>query len=62
MILTFVFLPDFDNKPRVQWIIKLLNLTDEYKGVYFEPNAFETSEIERGNPFAKEIIETGIEI
>lgn len=33
----------------------LLGLTHGYKGVYFEPIAFSTEEIERGNPFVKEI-------
>jgi predicted nucleotidyltransferase len=56
------FMPDFGGKPRVEIIIKLLDLTDNYKGTYFEPTAFTTSEIERGNPFVKEILKTGIDI
>ena len=56
------FLPDFGGKRRVDVIMRLLDLSDNYKGVFFEPIAFQTSEIERGNPFVKEILATGIEI
>ena len=56
------FLSDFNGKRRVDIIGELLGLCGRYKGAYFEPNAFPTSEIERGNPFVKEIISTGIEI
>ena len=56
------FMPSFNGERRVDVIVKLLDLTDNYKGVYFEPTAFPTSEIERGNPFVKEILATGIEI
>jgi len=56
------FLSDFDGKSRVDVIGELLGLCGRYKGAYFEPNVFPTSEIERGNPFVKEIILTGIEI
>ena len=56
------FLPDFGEMHRVDIIIKLLDLTNKYKGTYFEPTAFPTSEIKRGNPFVNEILSTGIEI
>ena len=56
------FLSDFNGKKRVDIIGELLGLCGRYKGAYFEPNAFPTSEIERGNPFVKEILATGIEI
>jgi len=56
------FMPDFGGRSRVDIIVKLLDLTDSYKGIYFEPIVFPTSEIERGNPFVKEILATGIEI
>ena len=56
------FLSDFGGKTRVDIIGELLGLCGRYKGAYFEPNAFPTSEIERGNPFVKEILTTGIEI
>jgi len=56
------FLSDFNGKRRVDIIGELLNLCGRYKGAYFEPNVFPTSEIERGNPFVKEILMTGIEI
>ena len=56
------FLRDFNGKRRVDIIGELLSLCGRYKGAYFEPNAFPSSEIERGNPFVNEIISTGIEI
>ena len=56
------FLGDFNGKRRVDVIVELLDLSDGYKGVFFEPIAFQTSEIKRGNPFVKEILATGIEI
>ena len=56
------FLSDFDGKRRIDIIGELLRLCGRYKGAYFEPNVFPTTEIGRGNPFVKEIIETGIEI
>ena len=56
------FLSDFNGKRRVDIIGELLGLCGRYKGAYFEPNAFPTSEIERGNPLVKEILMTGIDI
>ena len=56
------FLNDFNGKKRVDIIGELLVLCGRFKGAYFEPNAFPTSEIERGNPFVKEILMTGIEV
>ena len=56
------FLSDFNGKRRVDIIGELLELCGRYKGAYFEPNAFPVFEIERGNPFVKEILSTGIEI
>ena len=56
------FLSDFNGKRRVDIVGELLGLCGRYKGAYFEPNAFPSSEIERGNPFVKEILMTGIEI
>jgi len=56
------FLHDFAGKSRVDIIGELLRLCRVYKGAFFEPIAFATSEIERGNPFVKEILATGIEI
>ena len=56
------FLNDFKGKSRVDVIGELLRLCRIYKGAFFEPIAFQTSEIERGNPFVKEILSTGVEI
>jgi hypothetical protein len=43
-------------------IIRLLNLGGKYPDVFFEPIVFQTSELDRGNPFVKEILRTGLEI
>jgi len=56
------FLNDFGGKNRVDIIGELLRLCRIYKGAFFEPIAFQASEIERGNPFVKEILSTGVEI
>ena len=56
------FLDDFKGKNRVDIIGELLKHCRIYKGAFFEPIAFQTSEIECGNPFVKEILSTGIEI
>jgi len=56
------FLNDFGGKSRVDVIGDLLRLCRVYKGAFFEPIAFQTTEIERGNPLVKEILATGVEI
>lgn len=56
------FLNSFGGKRRVDILQDLLGLSHEYKGVYFEPLAFPVEEIENGNPFVKEILNTGIEV
>jgi len=56
------FLDDFGGKSRVDIIGELLKLCRIYKGAFFEPIAFQTSEIECGNPFVREILSTGVEI
>ena len=53
------FLNDFAGKQRVEILVQLLNLGGKYKGVFFEPTVFPTSEIKNGNPFVKEILSTG---
>ncbi|MCL1918609.1 MAG: nucleotidyltransferase domain-containing protein [Peptococcaceae bacterium] len=56
------FLDSFDGKRKVDIIKELLKLTDGYDDVGFEPLALPSSELLNGNPFALEIISTGIEI
>ena len=56
------FLSTFGGKRRVDIIRELLGLTRGYKGVFFEPIAFPTSEIDNDNPFVKEVLRTGREI
>jgi predicted nucleotidyltransferase len=57
------FMPSFNGKRRVDIIYDLLKISDDsFKGLNFEPIAFPSSEIERGNPFVMEVIKTGTEI
>ena len=58
------FLETFNGKQRFEVIVDLLSIADKgkYNGVFFEPLAFPVSEIERGNPFVREILETGKDI
>jgi len=56
------FLDSFGEKRRVDIIKELLGLMRKYKGVYFEPTVFPTSEIQNDNPFVKEILRTGMEV
>ena len=57
------FLPSFGTKRKMDIIYELLKISDMlYKDIYFEPIAFPTSEIDRENPFVKEVLRTGIEL
>jgi predicted nucleotidyltransferase len=56
------FLDSYGGKSRVDILTELLSLTKGYKGAFFEPLVFETSELENDNPFVKEILRTGREI
>ena len=56
------FLDNFGGKRRVDILKELLGLTRGYKGIFFEPIAFPTAEIQNDNPFVKEILRTGKEI
>ena len=56
------FLDSFNGKRRVDIIKELLKLTSGYDDVGFEPLALPSSELSNGNPFAVEVINTGIEI
>lgn len=52
----------FEDKHSIDVVTDLLGLARKYRGVYIEPNAFPTSEIENDNPFVKEVLRTGREI
>jgi len=56
------FLNSYGGKRRMDILKDLLVLMRGYKGAYFEPIVFETSELENDNPFVKEILRTGKEI
>ncbi|MCL2081457.1 MAG: nucleotidyltransferase domain-containing protein [Oscillospiraceae bacterium] len=55
------FFRDYGGKTRFDMGLLLLKLCRDYK-VYFEPLAFEASDIDRDNPFINEILRTGLEI
>lgn len=56
------FLESFGDKRRVDIIKELLKLTAGYDDVGFEPVVLPSSELNNGNPFAMEVINSGIEI
>ena len=56
------FLKDFNGKHRVEVITELLGMGGKYPDIPFEPLAFESSELQKDNPFVREIIATGIEL
>ena len=54
---------DFENKRSVDVVIDLLGIAGKYHPEYcFEPRVFPTSEIEKDNPFVREVLRTGREI
>jgi predicted nucleotidyltransferase len=55
------FFRDYGGKERIDMGIQLLRIARDYDA-YFEPLAFEMSDITRGNPFVNEILRTGTEI
>ena len=56
------FLKNYNGKQRVEIIAELLGIGGKYPDIAFEPIVFETSEIQRGNPFVREILETGVDL
>lgn len=56
------FLPSFYSKRSVDIVTDLLTIAGQYPDFYIEPRVFQISEIEKGNPFVKEILRTGYEI
>ena len=56
------FMPTFGSKRSVDIVTDLLTLAGKYADFDIEPRVFQTIEIERGNPFAKEVLRTEREI
>jgi predicted nucleotidyltransferase len=57
------FMKSYQGKRKVDLVAQILGIGGEkYCRIGFEPIVFETSEIERGNPFVREILETGVEL
>jgi predicted nucleotidyltransferase len=57
------FSHDFEGKSILDVLGELSKLTRKYDNlIWFEANAFPTSELENDNPFVKEILRTGREI
>ena len=57
------FLKSYNGKRKVDLVAQILGIGGEkYCRIGFEPIVFETSEMQRGNPFVQEILATGIEL
>ena len=56
------FSNSFENLLPIDIMTQLFRLTRKYKGIDIEPRGFPTSEIEKDNPFVKEILRTGQEV
>ena len=57
------FLKSYNGKRRVDLVAQILGIGGEkYCQIGFEPIIFETSEIQRDNPFVREILATGKEL
>ncbi|GHV72985.1 hypothetical protein AGMMS49940_02870 [Spirochaetia bacterium] len=57
------FSKDFEDKRRWDIVYELFLIKAKYdRELLLEPHAFPTSELDRGNPFVEEILETGREI
>jgi predicted nucleotidyltransferase len=56
------FLDSYEEGERNNIMLRLLSLTEGYKGIYFEPIVFTRSELDAKHPFALEVVNTGMEI
>ena len=57
------FLRNFNGKRRVDLLTQILGIGGKkYRGAFFEPIIFESSEIQSDNPFIREILATGREL
>ena len=56
------FSHSFENQRSVDVVIRLIKLANKYRGFDIEPHVFPTSELNKDNPFVKEILRTGKEL
>jgi hypothetical protein len=57
------FLKSYNGKRKVDLVAQILGIGgDKYSQIGFEPIVFETAEIQKDNPFVREILATGIEL
>ena len=56
------FLKDYNGRNRVEILTELCRMTGKYRDAPIEPLVFESAEMQRGNPFVREILETGTEL
>ena len=57
------FLNNYNGRRRVDLLTQILGISGKkYRGFFFEPIVFETSEIQNDNPFIREILATGKEL
>ena len=57
------FLKNYNGKSRVDLLTQILGIGGKkYRGFFFEPIIFESSEIQKDNPLIREILSTGKEL
>jgi predicted nucleotidyltransferase len=56
------FSASFEERSTIDVMAQLFRLTRKYKGIDIEPHGFPTSELDKDNPFVKEILRTGREV
>jgi predicted nucleotidyltransferase len=56
------FLNDLDNSNYLKTISQLLSMANNYMEIDIEPIAMHVSDLDDNNPFANEVLRTGIEI
>ena len=57
------FMKSYNGKRKVDLVAQILGIGGEkYCRIGFEPVVFETAEIQRDNPFVREILETGVDL
>ena len=56
------FSHSFENQSSIEVMMKLMRLSRKYRDIDIEPHVFPTSELQKDNPFVKEILRTGTEL
>jgi predicted nucleotidyltransferase len=56
------FFLNYGKRNKTQILKRLFKLARPYSNAFLEPNVFETSDLNTGNPFVEEVVRTGWEI